>query len=185
MVLYYLGATKEPADVRFPGLFLGLHHTFKNLQGGMMVGCGLGALLGFLRPGFSRGTMLIDTTRCMGVTAGAGLASGFPYSAYAYSHLEREGKQKAAFKIQKSCWHNRLDLFTLGGLAAGFAVAPTTVWTGFLEFMGAEALGRAGCILWCGFGGLCFDFPAVLTGVLYYAHVDDIDVSMVGGDDDE
>lgn len=63
-------------------------------------------------------------------------------------------------------------------------LAPTRIWLGFLEFIEAEQVPRAACVLWGGFGGTAADVPAVLLGVLYGAHVDDIDISGREEEDD-
>jgi hypothetical protein len=98
---------------------------------------------------------------------------------------EKEDLQEEAFGLAKSCWHNRLDLLTVGGLVGGGAWSMTPFWTGFLEFMGASALPRSACILWCGMWGFVADFPLVLVGVLYLAHVDDLDFVAMKSDEDE
>ena len=47
------------------------------------------------------------------------------------------------------------------------------------------SIARLGCVYWCGMWGTAMDFPIVLVGVLYLAHVDDIDFTPMSNEDEE
>lgn len=184
MVLYYCGATREAEDVKSPNVMLNFHCMMKYGQAGMVLGAAAGGLIGLMRKNFRVGTVFTDMTNAIGACGVAGFAAGLPAAQYHYAGLSFEEKQKEAFKVQKSLWHNRLDLLTLAGLAGGAPIAATSVYTGFLAFIGAETLPLYGCFVWTTFGGFLLDVPLVIAGVLYYAHVDDIDVVGCKKEDD-
>lgn len=92
-------------------------------------------------------------------------AHGEPHSQVNHGWQEN---REWVHEMQRSTWHNRLDIMTLvGGVVGGVFLTRSRVWTGLLGFTQAQASIRGGGVAWGAFFGTAFDLPLCRgTGIL-------------------
>lgn len=188
MVWYYLGATEEPDDIKFPEPVIGLWSGMKAYQVGLVGGLALGAFGSFSRgKNLTKQLFFRDATVGMRnvsiFSAGAGMCLFPMYLNFNWDRLrfdkgkwyDHKFKQEKCFAIQHSIWQNRLDTLTIYGLILGLLFTRRSVFTkliGMGEGFQVPVLGGA---TWGALLGTAFDLPLSILVPNYFAHNEDVD----------